>query len=62
MSDAFTEVASSESPANGVTTRIIPGMNCQGCVNACARAVQSGDPSADVVGTPSENALRLFHR
>lgn len=59
MSDAFTEVASSESPANGVTTRIIPGMNCQGCVKRMREAVQSGDPSADVVGTPSEKRLEI---
>ena len=59
MSDAFTEAASSESPANGVTTRIIPGMNCQGCVKRMREAVQSGDPSADVIGTPSEKRLEV---
>ncbi|UZH10643.1 heavy metal translocating P-type ATPase [Halomonas sp. BDJS001] len=59
MSDAFTEAASSESPTNGVTTRIIPGMNCQGCVKRMREAIQSGDPEADVTGTPSEKRLKV---
>ena len=49
MSDASTEATSSVSPANGVTTRTIPGMNCQGCVKRMREAVQNGDPSADVI-------------
>ncbi|MBF58551.1 heavy metal translocating P-type ATPase [Halomonas sp. FeN2] len=59
MSDASTEAASSVSPANGATTRTIPGMNCQGCVKRMREAVQSVDPSADVVGTPSEKRLEV---
>ncbi|NYT72697.1 heavy metal translocating P-type ATPase [Halomonas sp. QX-2] len=59
MSDASTEATSSVSPANGVTTRTIPGMNCQGCVKRMREAVQNGDPSADVIGTPSEKRLEV---
>ena len=59
MSDASTETSSNVSPANGVTTRTIPGMNCQGCVKRMREAVQNGDPSADVIGTPSEKRLEV---
>ena len=59
MSDASTEAASSVSPANGATTRIIPGMNCQGCVKRMREAIQSGDPEADVTGMPSEKRLEV---
>lgn len=59
MSDASTEAASSVSPANGVTTRTIPGMNCQGCVKRMREAIQSGDPEADVTGIPSEKRLEV---
>ena len=59
MSDASTEAASNVSPANGVTTRTIPGMNCQGCVKRMREAVQNGDPSAEVIGTPSEKRLEV---
>lgn len=59
MSDASTEAASSVSPANGATTRTIPGMNCQGCVKRMREAIQSGDPEADVTGIPSEKRLEV---
>lgn len=59
MSDASTETFSNVSPANGVTTRTIPGMNCQGCVKRMREAVQNGDPSAEVIGTPSEKRLEV---
>ncbi|CAM0555130.1 Copper-exporting P-type ATPase [Vreelandella titanicae] len=59
MSDASTEAASNVSPANGVTTRTIPGMNCQGCVKRMREAIQSGDPEADVTGMPSEKRLEV---
>ncbi len=59
MSDASTETSSNVSPANGVTTRTIPGMNCQGCVKRMREAVQNGDPSAEVIGTPSEKRLEV---
>ncbi|CEP37789.1 MULTISPECIES: heavy metal translocating P-type ATPase [unclassified Halomonas] len=59
MSDASTEAASSVSPANGATTRTIPGMNCQGCVKRMREAIQSGDPEADVTGMPSEKRLEV---
>jgi len=59
MSDASTEAASSVSPANGATTRTIPGMNCQGCVKRMREAVQNGDPNAEVIGTPSEKRLEV---
>nr|WP_290829167.1 heavy metal translocating P-type ATPase [Halomonas sp.] len=42
-----------------VTTRIIPGMNCQGCVKRMREAVQSIDPHADVIGTPGEKRLEV---
>ncbi|WP_336268857.1 heavy metal translocating P-type ATPase [Vreelandella arctica] len=59
MSDSSTEAASSVSPANGATTRTIPGMNCQGCVKRMREAIQSGDPEADVTGMPSEKRLEV---
>ncbi|WP_251048424.1 heavy metal translocating P-type ATPase [Halomonas sp. ISL-56] len=45
--------------SNVVTIRTIPGMNCQGCVKRMREAVQNGDPSADVTGTPSEKRLEV---
>ncbi|MGO1431353.1 MAG: heavy metal translocating P-type ATPase [Halomonas sp.] len=59
MSDSSTEATPSVSPAHGATTRTIPGMSCQGCVKRMREAVQSGDPRADVVGTPSEKRLEV---
>lgn len=38
-------------------TRTVPGMNCQGCVKRMREAIQSSDPEADVIGTPSEKRL-----
>ncbi|MCA8865385.1 heavy metal translocating P-type ATPase [Halomonas sp. SBBP1] len=34
-------------------------MNCQGCVKRMREAIQSGDPEADVTGTPSEKRLKV---
>lgn len=44
---------------NITTTRNIPGMSCQGCVKRMREAVQSIDPSADVIGTPDEKRLEV---
>ena len=41
------------------TTRIIPGMSCQGCVKRMREAVQSVDPNANVIGVPSEKRLEV---
>nr|WP_298968266.1 heavy metal translocating P-type ATPase [uncultured Halomonas sp.] len=59
MSDSSTEAASSMRPANGVTTRTIPAMHCQGCVKRMREAIQSSDPMADVTGEPSEKRLEI---
>lgn len=40
-------------------TRTIPGMSCQGCVKRMREAIQSIDPSADVIGTPSEKRIEI---
>lgn len=42
-----------------VTTRTIPGMNCQGCVKRMRESVQSIDPHAEVSGVPSEKRLEV---
>ncbi|MDQ7734320.1 heavy metal translocating P-type ATPase [Halomonas sp. SpR1] len=45
---------------NVATIRTIPGMSCQGCVKRMREAVQGADPSADVIGTPSEKRLEVI--
>ncbi len=37
--------------------RIVPGMNCQGCVKSMREAIQARDPEAEVIGTPAEKRL-----
>lgn len=44
----------------GAATRTIPGMSCQGCVKRIREAIQSFDPDAEVIGTPSEKRLEVI--
>ncbi|MCC5882910.1 MAG: heavy metal translocating P-type ATPase [Halomonas sp.] len=37
--------------------RIVPGMNCQGCVKRMREAIQALDPEAEVSGFPAEKRL-----
>jgi len=46
-------------PLTVTTTRTIPGMNCQGCVKRMREVIQSIDPNAEVIGTPSEKRLEV---
>jgi Cu+-exporting ATPase len=47
-------------PLTVTTTRIIPGMSCQGCVKRMRESVQSIDPHAEVSGVPSEKRLEVI--
>lgn len=64
MSDSSTKATShvsldADTTTRGAITRTIPGMSCQGCVTRMRKAVQSIDPSADVIGTPDEKRLEV---
>ncbi|PAU73805.1 heavy metal translocating P-type ATPase [Vreelandella alkaliphila] len=49
----------SRTPQPQTLSRIVPGMNCQGCVKRMREAIQAADPNAYVEGFPAEKRLEV---
>ncbi|HSH57943.1 MAG TPA: cation transporter, partial [Halomonas sp.] len=47
---------------NTTFERQVPGMSCQGCVKRMREAIQTEDPTAEVVGEPDEQRLSVTTR